>query len=57
MQDFGEHGREYISAELGLQLLRTLADPKMIKAVLGGGERGERLVQLLQRVVFKVCPI
>jgi len=55
--DFGEHGREYISAELGLQLLRTLADPKMIKAVLGGGERGEKLVQLLQRVVFKILPL
>lgn len=54
MQDFGEHGREYISAELGLQLLQTLAKPELIKAVVGGGERGEKLMQLLQQVVFKV---
>lgn len=54
MQDFGEHGREYISPELGLQLLKTLGDPEMIKAVVGGGKRGEELLQLMQRVVFKV---
>lgn len=53
-QDFGEHGREYISAELGIRLLRTLTNPAEIKAVLGGGERGAKLYEMLKNVVFVV---
>lgn len=55
LQDFGEHGREYISSELGLLLMRTLADPSKLMNVFGNDEqRGQRLAQLLQGTVFKV---
>ena len=56
-QDFGEHAREFISAELGLRFLKTMSDPEAIKAVFGGGQRGDRLLQLLQRVAWKVSGV
>eukprot|EP00798_Chlamydomonas_sp_ICE-L_P007591 gene7591-746_t len=55
--DFGEHGREFISSELGLRMMQTLADPEALKAVIGGGIRGERLIQLLHKIVFQILPM
>jgi len=34
MQDFGEHARELISSEVGLRLLRALADDSALQALL-----------------------
>ncbi len=54
-QDFGEHAREYVSSELGVRLLQALADPeRRVRPLVGGGERADRLLQLLRRVAFKV---
>lgn len=56
--DFGEHGRELISSELGLHFLRTLADPAAIRAVLGGGPRGEELYRILtEEASFTILPL
>lgn len=55
--DFGEHGRELISSELALLLLHTLASPALVAAVVGGGERAERLLAVLQHVVLLVLPM
>jgi hypothetical protein len=58
LQDFGEHGREYISSELGLLFLRTLANATVIETAWGSGpaerERGRKLLALLQGTVMKV---
>lgn len=55
MQDFGEHGREFISPEVGLRLMRLLAD----EAALAGfcesqGLAFGQLREVLKDVIFKV---
>jgi hypothetical protein len=57
LQDFGEHGREYITSEVALRLLSTLTDPAALAGMLGGsGPRLERLQAILARTVLKVNP-
>ena len=55
-QDFGEHGRELISSEIALRLLRLLCGGPEAAAPLLAAYRlpGEAVQQLLQRAVFKV---
>lgn len=57
-QDFGEHGREFISSELGLLLMRTLADKEAITHLWGDSaedvRRGQALQRLLEGTVMKV---
>ncbi|KXZ42457.1 hypothetical protein GPECTOR_145g748 [Gonium pectorale] len=56
--DFGEHGREFISSELGLVLLRTLADPDgPLKVWPDDPERGRKLQQLLRATFIKILPM
>lgn len=54
LQDFGEHGREFISSEVGLRLLQVLADPQQLRNITGPGQRVERLTAILQQTVLKV---
>lgn len=54
VQDFGEHGREFITSEVGLKLLTVLGDPQQLSQLVGGGRRAERLQAILQHCVFKV---
>ena len=56
LQDFGEHGRELISSEIALRLLRLLCGGPEAAAPLLAAYRlpGEAVQQLLQRAVFKV---
>ena len=54
LQDFGEHGREFISSELGLLLMQTLADPSKLMGVFGDEARGRKLAAMLQGTVMKV---
>jgi hypothetical protein len=54
LQDFGEHGREFISSEVGLRLLQVLADPRLMHNYTGPGKRMERLNAILQQTVLKV---
>jgi hypothetical protein len=54
LQDFGEHGREYISSEVGLRLLQVLADTQLMLNYTGPGKRLERLTAILQQTVLKV---
>lgn len=54
MQDFGEHGREFITSEVGLKLLTVLGDPQQLSQLVGGGRRAERLQAILQHCVLKV---
>ena len=54
-QNFGEHGRELISSEIALRLLRLLCDEAGRRPLLDKyGVPAELLAQLLQRAVFKV---
>jgi hypothetical protein len=53
-QDFGEHGREFISSEVGLRLLQVLADPQLLQNYTGQGKRLERLNAILEQTVLKV---
>ncbi|KAG2432170.1 hypothetical protein HXX76_009090 [Chlamydomonas incerta] len=59
--DFGEHGREFISSELGLLLMRTLADKEAITHVWGDSaedvKRGQALQRLLEGTVLKILPM
>jgi hypothetical protein len=54
VQDFGEHGREFITSEVGLRLLEVLGDPQKASQMVGGAKRAERLQAILQHCVFKV---
>ncbi len=54
LQDFGEHGREFISSEIGLRLLQVLADPAQLMRYAGSARRARRLQRILQNVVLKV---
>eukprot|EP00199_Chlamydomonas_sp_CCMP681_P000620 CAMPEP_0119105008 /NCGR_PEP_ID=MMETSP1180-20130426/3080_1 /TAXON_ID=3052 ORGANISM="Chlamydomonas cf sp, Strain CCMP681" /NCGR_SAMPLE_ID=MMETSP1180 /ASSEMBLY_ACC=CAM_ASM_000741 /LENGTH=496 /DNA_ID=CAMNT_0007089929 /DNA_START=150 /DNA_END=1637 /DNA_ORIENTATION=- len=57
--DFGEHAREFISAELGLALLRVLAGGReaVARVLPSTPERAEKLWSLLQQVAFVVLPL
>mmetsp|Transcript_12451 Transcript_12451/g.33975 ORF Transcript_12451/g.33975 Transcript_12451/m.33975 type:complete len:413 (-) Transcript_12451:223-1461(-) len=55
--DYGEHAREFISAELGLRLLQVLADPAAVIRAVGDVQRGQHIVTLLDRVVFTILPM
>ncbi|KAG1672986.1 hypothetical protein FOA52_005916 [Chlamydomonas sp. UWO 241] len=57
--DFGQHGRELITCELGLVLLRTLAQGRAgVAAYLGGGAKAEALARMLEeQAVFKILPM
>ncbi|PNW76488.1 hypothetical protein CHLRE_11g467631v5 [Chlamydomonas reinhardtii] len=59
--DFGEHGREFISSELGLLLMRTLADKEAITHLWGDSaedvRRGQALQRLLEGTVMKILPM
>lgn len=52
-QDFGEHGREFITSEVGLRLLQTLTDTAALRAMLGSAKRLERLQAILQHTVMQ----
>lgn len=54
VQDFGEHGREFITSEVGLRLLQVLGDPEQLSKLVGGGKRAARLKAILEHCVFKV---
>ena len=56
VQDFGQHGREFITSEVGLKLLQALGDPEQLSQLVGGGKRAARLQAILQQCVFKVRP-
>lgn len=54
LQNFGEHGRELISSEIGLHLLRLLCDPAARRTLLAAYSISEAAVDaLLPRTVFK----
>jgi hypothetical protein len=53
LQDFGEHGREFISSELGLAFMRALTDPAALRKAAGGERRAARLRRILESCVFK----
>ncbi|GAX73367.1 hypothetical protein CEUSTIGMA_g820.t1 [Chlamydomonas eustigma] len=64
--DFGQHGRELITSELGLRFLKTLADPSAIRAILLDGDakneadviRSEDLyIKIRDHSVFKILPM
>ncbi|GBF89660.1 metallocarboxypeptidase A [Raphidocelis subcapitata] len=55
--DFGEHGREYITSELALRLLRVLANGTALEAAAGGARRAARLRHILDACVFKIIPM
>jgi len=58
LMDFGEHGRELISSELGLRLLELLADSNATRTFLGGGQRGEEMVKRLREdYVLVILPM
>lgn len=54
LQDFGEHGREFITSEVGLRFLQVLGDPEQLSKLVGGGKRAARLQAILQQCAFKV---
>ena len=55
LQNFGEHGRELISSEIALRLLRLLCDEAQRAPLLQAyGLSPAHVNQLLQRAVFKV---
>ncbi|EFJ51122.1 hypothetical protein VOLCADRAFT_120495 [Volvox carteri f. nagariensis] len=56
--DFGEHGRELISSELGLLLLKTLASREGVLGVFPGElDRAQELRRLLGGTIIKVLPM
>ncbi|GIL82500.1 hypothetical protein Vretimale_11936, partial [Volvox reticuliferus] len=56
--DFGEHGRELISSELGLLLLKTLAAREGVMRVFPGElDRGRELQRLLDGTIIKILPM
>lgn len=56
LQNFGEHGRELISSEIALRLLRLLCSSEAERGTFldGWGLRRDHVQALLQRAVFKV---
>lgn len=56
LMDFGEHAREFVSAELGLRLMQVLANPLSLAQIFGP-QRGNKIAELLQHIVFKILPL
>ena len=57
-QDFGEHGREFISSETALRLLRLLADEAALATFCEAHALNfPRLRETLKDVVFRVRDI
>jgi len=55
VQNFGEHGRELISSEIGLHVLRLLCDEAARLPLLQRFKIDPQAVkQVMQRAVFKV---
>ena len=57
--NFGEHGRELISPEIGLLFLHALCDPEVLEDVLIGfpDVNPRRLRQILKRTVLQIIPV
>ncbi|KAI7845496.1 hypothetical protein COHA_001042 [Chlorella ohadii] len=57
--NFGEHGRELISSEIALHLLRLLCSGEAERGAFvdGFGLRRDHVQALLQRTVFKIVPM
>jgi hypothetical protein len=53
--NFGEHGRELITSQTALELLRLLARGPEATAVVAAG--GEETLRALRRTLFKVVPL
>lgn len=55
MQNFGEHGRELVTVEVALELLRQLGDPVgAVERSVARGQGPHRLLALLRHSVFMV---
>lgn len=55
LQNFGEHGRELVTVEVALELLRQLGDSSgAVQQSIARGHGPNRLLTLLQNTVFMV---
>ncbi len=57
LQDFGEHGREFITCEVGMELVKLLAEPARLAQALSGVSNSSAprtIDSLINHVVFKV---
>jgi hypothetical protein len=57
LQDFGEHGREFITCEVGMELVKLLAEPAKLAGVLSSvsnSSAARTIDNLINHVVFKV---
>lgn len=52
--DFGEHGREFISTEVGLRFIKALGDIAALERAVRSPERAARVRRLLESCVFVV---
>jgi hypothetical protein len=58
--DFGEHGREFVTSEVGLRFLRVLSGADggaALTKAAGSPARAKRLRALLDACVFKILPL
>ncbi|KAI8474965.1 MAG: Zn-dependent exopeptidase [Monoraphidium minutum] len=55
--DFGQHGREFITSEVGLQFLRTLTNSTLLDAAAGSARRAARLRRILDACAFEILPM
>ncbi|GMH33623.1 hypothetical protein BSKO_01457 [Bryopsis sp. KO-2023] len=56
LMSFGEHGRELITTEVGLSFIKAMSDKSEIRKVFGPGDRSDELVDLMDRISFKIFP-
>jgi hypothetical protein len=54
LQDFGEHGREYITSEVGLRMFQTLTNATELTRLLKSQDRVARLQSILSKTFMKV---
>ena len=54
LQDFGEHGREYITSEVGLRMFQTLTNVTELTRLLKSQSRVQRLQNILSKTYMKV---
>lgn len=57
LQDFGEHGREFITCEVGMELVKLLAEPARLAQALSSvsnSSAARTIDSLINHVVFKV---
>lgn len=55
LQDFGEHGREFITSEVGLRFMQVIADPALLLEYASNSSRKvQRIQAILKHTVFKV---